>query len=226
MKKQLLCAFLCASMLLTSSITALAAKTEEPTAQIDGFAMVKVVDKKGKPVQGLSVSDSFEYIFTDRNGLSDIDVGAATGLYDGGYSGEVKVDSSEPVSFAVTNTVNGDTKKYNVCLDDLKTTKIVWNKETPAQTIAKKKKKIYFRVVDQNGKAVPDAKIVLPSQQILLPTNTSGKTYYYGEPFEKYSVELHYKDAKGNNQYVTKIVTVRDKHLKHGKMGITFKVKI
>jgi len=81
-------------------------------------------------------------------------------------------------------------------------------------------------VIDQNGKPVTDAQFVLPLQQSLQPTDTNGKTYYYGEPFEKYSVNLFYKDAKGNDQYISKLVTVREKHLKNGKMGITFKVTI
>lgn len=231
MKKQLICALLCASMVLASSIPAFAAKKtkeplEEPAVKPYGpetvyeipYAPLSFVDKKGNPVQGLVFSEPMLTHFTDVNGLNEIDVGAATQSQN--------VDFSKPVTFSAINQVNGESQKYNVLLDDNKTTKLVWDKETPEQSMAKKKEKVLFRVVDQNNKPVTDARFVLPVQQFLQPTNTSGKTYYYGEPFEKYNVELHYTDSKGNDQYLSKIVTIRESHLKNGKMGITFKVKI
>mgnify|MGYP000009466302 FL=1 len=236
MKKQKLCVLLCAAMMLVSSLPAFAANPVleespvEPMGPAETFeipyAPLHFVDKEGNPVQGLVFSELTLNHFTDANGLNEIDVGAATDLYDGGYSGEQKVDFSNPVVFSVTNPVNGEMKKYNVLLDDDKTTKLVWDKETPTQSLEKKKEKVFFRVIDQNGKPVTDAQFVLPLQQSLQPTDTNGKTYYYGEPFEKYSVNLFYKDAKGNDQYISKLVTVREKHLKNGKMGITFKVTI
>ena len=70
------------------------------------------------------------------------------------------------------------------------------------------------------------AQFVLPTLQALAPTDTNGKTWYYGKPFEKQNVTVYYTDSNGNDQYLTKIVTVRDSHLKNGKMGITFKVTI
>lgn len=94
------------------------------------------------------------------------------------------------------------------------------------QKMEKKKEKVKFRVVDQNGKAVPNAQFVLPALQALVPTNASGKTWYYGKAFEAGTVTLYYTDSKGNNQYVTKTVTVRDCHLKNGKMSITFQVNV
>lgn len=239
MKKQLICTLLCMSMLLASSLPAFAAKTTtepleepevKPLVQAETFeipyAPLCFVDKKGNSVQGLVFSEPTLTRFTDINGLNEIDAAAATGLYDGGYTGKEKVDFSKPIAFSVTNSVNDETKKYNVRLDDDKTTKLVWDKETPAQSIAKKKEKVSFRVVDQNGKPVSDAQFVLPSQQFLLPTDVNGRTYYYGEPFEMYNVELHYTDSKGNDQYLTKLVTVRDSHLKNGKLSITFKVTV
>ncbi|MFR8051471.1 MAG: hypothetical protein ACLU86_03620 [Negativibacillus massiliensis] len=94
------------------------------------------------------------------------------------------------------------------------------------QSIAKKKEKVFFCVIDQNGKPVTNAQFVLPTLQALAPTDTNGKTWYYGKPFEKQNVTVYYTDSNGNDQYLTKIVTVRDSHLKNGKMGITFKVTI
>ncbi len=187
MKKQLICTLLCMSMLLASSLPVFAAKTTEPLEEPEVKPLVQAetfetpyaplcfVDKKGNPVQGLVFSEPTLTRFTDINGLNEIDAAAATGLYDGGYTG---------------------------------------------------KEKVSFRVVDQNGKPVSDAQFVLPSQQFLLPTDVNGRTYYYGEPFEMYNVELHYTDSKGNDQYLTKLVTVRDSHLKNGKLSITFKVTV
>lgn len=236
MKKQRLCALLCAAMMLASSLPAFAAKPVleelpvEPTENgvvMEQMVMLQFVDKEGNPVQGLSVSDSNHYIFTDHDGLSDIDVDVATGAAEEGvFAGENKVDFSKTIAFSATNPVTGETKKYNVLLSETKITQLLWDRETPAQSLEKKKEKVFFRVIDQNGKPLTDVRIVLPLQQILLPTNTDGKTYYYGEPFEKYSINLFYKDAKGNDQYTSKLVTVREKHLKNGKMGITFKVTI
>ena len=245
MKKQLFCTFLCVAMLLTSSTQVFAAKTTKKTtkpqqeavleeaavepskdiieAQIP-LATLRFVDKAGKPVQGLSVDYSLTNIFTNSKGISDIDLASATGF--AGFLKDIKIDWSKPVEFSVTNPVNGEAKKYNVRLSKDKTTELVWDQETPAQSIAQKKEKVYFRVVDQNGKAVPDAQFILPPQDFLVPTNTSGKTWYYGEPLTKVTVGVTYKDSKGNDQYVTKRVTVREKHLKKGTVGIKFKVTV
>ncbi len=103
---------------------------------------------------------------------------------------------------------------------------VVESDDPAVQKMAKKQEKVQFFVVDQNGKAVPDAQFVLPALQALVPTNASGKTWYYGKAFEAGTVTLYYTDSKGNNQYVTKTVTIRDKHLKNGKMSITFQVNV
>lgn len=246
MKKQLLCALLCTAMVMASSLPAFAAKTttkkttqtkqeevleEAPVEPSDDlvaapipFATLRFVDKNGKPVQGLSVSHPLTYIFTDNKGIGDLDLAAATNF--AGFLKDIKIDWSKPVAFSATNTVNNETKKYNVRLSKDNVNELVWDKETPAQSVAKKKEKVQFRVIDQNGKAVPNAQFVLPPQDFLLPTNTSGKTWYYGKAFEKYNVGLSYTDSKGNDQYVTKVVTIRDKHLKNGKMSITFQVNV
>ena len=98
MKKQKLCVLLCAAMMLVSSLPAFAANPVleespvEPMGPAETFeipyAPLHFVDKEGNPVQGLVFSELTLNHFTDANGLNEIDVGAATDLYDGGYSGE------------------------------------------------------------------------------------------------------------------------------------------
>ena len=141
-------------------------------------------------------------------------------------SGKQKVDFSKPIAFSAYNPITGEEIKYNAVLHDKYETRLVWDKETPTQSIAKKKEKVEFRVVNQNGKPVKNAQFVLPSQQFLIPTNEDGKTWYYGEPFKMYRVELHYQNSKGEDQAIFRTVTIEKHHLEHGKMHITFKVTV
>ena len=232
MKKQLLCAALCATMVLASSLPAFAAKTlEEPSKESSSdtnsfqipLAPLRFVDKEGNPVLGLGVSSPFSYIFSDTDGLQDLELANATGFTI--YQGE-KIDLSKPIAFSAYNPITGEEIKYNAVLHDKYETRLVWDKETPTQSIAKKKEKVEFRVVDQNGKPVKNAQFVLPSQQFLIPTNEDGKTWYYGEPFKMYRVELHYQNSKGEDQAIFRTVTIEKHHLEHGKMHITFKVTV
>lgn len=233
MKKQLLCAALCATMVLASSLPAFAAKTlEEPagtpskstesTESTESyeipFTTLRFVDKKGNPVSGLTTSEASLSHSTNADGLIEMSVSVA--------SGKQKVDFSKPISFSAYNPVTGEEIKYNTVLHDKYETRLVWDKETPAQSIAKKKEKVEFRVVDQNGKPIKNAQFVLPSQQFLIPTNEDGKTWYYGEPFKMYRVELHYRDSKSEDQSIFRTVTIKEHHLEHGKMHITFKVTV
>ena len=230
MKKQLLCAVLCATMVLASSLPAFAAKTlEEPvgtpsksTESTESyeipFTTLRFVDKKGNPVSGLTTSEISLSHSTNADGLIEMSAAIA--------SGKQKVDFSKPIAFSAYNPITGEEIKYNAVLHDKYETRLVWDKETPAQSIAKKKEKVEFRVVDQNGKPVKNAQFVLPSQQFSIPTNEDGKTWCYGEPFKMYRVELHYQNSKGEDQAIFRTVTIEKHHLEHGKMHITFKVTV
>ena len=99
-------------------------------------------------------------------------------------------------------------------------------KDPAAQQTVQKKEKVFFRAIDQNGNPITDAQFVLPALQTLVPTNSAGKTWYSGKPFEKQTVTLYYSDSYGNRRNTSKIVTIEDSHLQNGKMGITFKVTI
>ena len=91
MKKQKLCALLCAAMMLASSFPAFAAKTtlEEPPveppvqSESDLFAeklltaTIRVIDQKGNPVPGL-VSDSDLVLFPTTDGYGKSQVEFAT----------------------------------------------------------------------------------------------------------------------------------------------------
>ena len=161
---------------------------------------------------------AYTYLYSNADGLTDIDIAVATD--------SDTVDFSKSVPVTVTNPISKEKATYKCRLHSKYETRLVWTKETPEESVTKKQKKVEFRVVDQNGDPVKNVRFVLPPQQMLLPTNQDGKTWYFGEPFEKQWVTYYWQDAQKQEQYDKTLVTIRDWHLENGKMHITYQVNI
>lgn len=214
MKKKIFAFILLAVAVLSLSLTSFA-------AGVDNIAPLRIVDEEGNPVLGLSVENAYTYVYSDADGLTDLDVGVVQGK-----QGTEQADFSKQISFTVTNPISGEKQNYNCLLHNDYETRIVWDKETPEESAAGLREKVEFRVIDQNGDPVKNVRFVLPPQQMLLPTNQDGKTWYFGEPFEKQWVTYYWQDSQKQERYDKALVTIRDWHLENGKMHITFRVEI
>lgn len=120
--------------------------------------------REGNPVLGLSVENAYTYVYSDADGLTDLDVGVVQGK-----QGTEQADFSKQISFTVTNPISGEKQNYNCLLHNDYETRIVWDEETPEESAAGLREKVEFRVVDQNGDPVKNVRFVLPQQQMLLP---------------------------------------------------------
>lgn len=211
MKKKILTFILLAMLVFSFSLSSFATGN-------DNIAPLRIVDEEGNPVLGLSVEGAYTYLYSNADGLTDIDIAVATD--------SDTVDFSKPISVTVTNPISKEKETYKCRLHSNYETRLVWTKETPEESVTKKQEKVEFRVVDQNGDPVKNVRFVLPPQQMLLPTNQDGKTWYFGEPFEKQWVTYYWQDSQKQEQYNKTLVTIRDVHLENGKMHITFRVEI
>ena len=145
MKKQKLCALLCAAMMLASSLPAFAAKTtlEEPPveppvqSESDLFAeklltaTIRVIDQKGNPVPGL-VSDSDLVLFPTTDGYGKSQVEFAT----------VSLPSYKILeqvnTFVLKNPISGESMTCSArSFKEGGEYTFIWKKETPAQSIEK-----------------------------------------------------------------------------------------
>ena len=170
MKKKILTFILLAMLVFSFSLSSFATGN-------DNIAPLRIVDEEGNPVLGLSVEGAYTYLYSNADGLTDIDIAVATD--------SDTVDFSKPISVTVTNPISKEKETYKCRLHSNYETRLVWTKETPEESVTKKQEKVEFRVIDQNGDPVKNVRFVLPPQQMLLPTNQDGKTWYFGEPFEK-----------------------------------------
>lgn len=211
MKKKILTFILLAMLVFSFSLSSFATGN-------DNIAPLRIVDEEGNPVLGLSVEGAYTYLYSNADGLTDIDIAVATD--------SDTVDFSKPVPVTVTNPISKEKATYKCRLHSNYETRLVWTKETPEESVTKKQEKVEFRVIDQNGDPVKNVRFVLPPQQMLLPTNQDGKTWYFGEPFEKQWVTYYWQDSQKQEQYNKTLVTIRDVHLENGKMHITFRVEI
>lgn len=211
MKKKILTFILLAMLVFSFSLSSFATGN-------DNIAPLRIVDEEGNPVLGLSVEGAYTYLYSNADGLTDIDIAVATD--------SDTVDFSKPVPVTVTNPISKEKATYKCRLHSNYETRLVWTKETPEESVTKKQEKVEFRVIDQNGDPVKNVRFVLPQQQMLLPTNQDGKTWYFGEPFEKQWVTYYWQDSQKQERYDKALVTIRDWHLENGKMHITFRVEI
>ena len=211
MKKKILTFILLAMLVFSFSLSSFAIGN-------DNIAPLRIVDEEGNPVLGLSVEGAYTYLYSNADGLTDIDIAVATD--------SDTVDFSKPVPVTVTNPISKEKATYKCRLHSNYETRLVWTKETPEESVTKKQEKVEFRVIDQNGDPVKNVRFVLPQQQMLLPTNQDGKTWYFGEPFEKQWVTYYWQDSQKQERYDKALVTIRDVHLENGKMHITFRVEI
>ena len=211
MKKKILTFILLAMLVFSFSLSSFATGN-------DNIAPLRIVDEEGNPVLGLSVEGAYTYLYSNADGLTDIDIAVATD--------SDTVDFSKPVPVTVTNPISKEKATYKCRLHSNYETRLVWTKETPEESVTKKQEKVEFRVIDQNGDPVKNVRFVLPPQQMLLPTNQDGKTWYFGEPFEKQWVTYYWQDSQKQERYDKALVTIRDVHLENGKMHITFRVEI
>ena len=211
MKKKILTFILLAMLVFSFSLSSFATGN-------DNIAPLRIVDEEGNPVLGLSVEGAYTYLYSNADGLTDIDIAVATD--------SDTVDFSKPVPVTVTNPISKEKATYKCRLHSNYETRLVWTKETPEESVTKKQEKVEFRVIDQNGDPVKNVRFVLPQQQMLLPTNQDGKTWYFGEPFEKQWVTYYWQDSQKQERYDKAFVTIRDVHLENGKMHITFRVEI
>ncbi len=211
MKKKILTFILLAMLVFSFSLSSFATGN-------DNIAPLRIVDEEGNPVLGLSVEGAYTYLYSNADGLTDIDIAVATD--------SDTVDFSKPVPVTVTNPISKEKATYKCRLHSNYETRLVWTKETPEESVTKKQEKVEFRVIDQNGDPVKNVRFVLPQQQMLLPTNQDGKTWYFGEPFEKQWVTYYWQDSQKQERYDKALVTIRDVHLENGKMHITFRVEI
>lgn len=211
MKKKILTFILLAMLVFSFSLSSFATGN-------DNIAPLRIVDEEGNPVLGLSVEGAYTYLYSNADGLTDIDIAVATD--------SDTVDFSKPVPVTVTNPISKEKATYKCRLHSNYETRLVWTKETPEESVTKKQEKVEFRVIDQNGDPVKNVRFVLPQQQMLLPTNQDGKTWDFGEPFEKQWVTYYWQDSQKQERYDKALVTIRDVHLENGKMHITFRVEI
>lgn len=211
MKKKILTFILLAMLVFSFSLSSFATGN-------DNIAPLRIMDEEGNPVLGLSVEGAYTYLYSNADGLTDIDIAVATD--------SDTVDFSKPVPVTVTNPISKEKATYKCRLHSNYETRLVWTKETPEESVTKKQEKVEFRVIDQNGDPVKNVRFVLPQQQMLLPTNQDGKTWYFGEPFEKQWVTYYWQDSQKQERYDKALVTIRDVHLENGKMHITFRVEI
>ena len=211
MKKKILTFILLAMAVFSLSLSSFATGN-------DNIAPLRIVDEEGNPVLGLSVEGAYTYLYSNADGLTDIDIAVATD--------SDTVDFSKPISVTVTNPISKEKETYKCRLHSNYETRLVWTKETPEESVTKKQEKVEFRVIDQNGDPVKNVRFVLPQQQMLLPTNQDGKTWYFGEPFEKQWVTYYWQDSQKQERYDKALVTIRDWHLENGKMHITYQVNV
>ena len=211
MKKKILTFILLAMAVFSLSLSSFATGN-------DNIAPLRIVDEEGNPVLGLSVEGAYTYLYSNADGLTDIDIAVATD--------SDTVDFSKPISVTLTNPISKEKETYKCRLHSNYETRLVWTKETPEESVTKKQEKVEFRVVDQNGDPVKNVRFVLPPQQMLLPTNQDGKTWYFGEPFEKQWVTYYWQDSQKQERYDKALVTIRDWHLENGKMHINYQVNV
>ena len=211
MKKKILTFILLAMLVFSFSLSSFATGN-------DNIAPLRIVDEEGNPVLGLSVEGAYTYLYSNADGLTDIDIAVATD--------SDTVDFSKPISVTVTNPISKEKETYKCRLHSNYETRLVWTKETPEESVTKKQEKVEFRVIDQNGDPVKNVRFVLPPQQMLLPTNQDGKTWYFGKKKKKQWVTYYWQDSQKQEQYDKTLVTIRDWHLENGKMHITFRVEI
>ena len=119
MKKKIFSFILLAAAVLGLSLTSFA-------AGVDNIAPLRIVDEEGNPVLGLLVENAYTYVYSDADGLTDLDVGVVQGK-----QGSEQADFSKPISFTVTNPISGEKQSYNCLLQNDYETRIVWDKETP-----------------------------------------------------------------------------------------------
>lgn len=205
MKKQKLCALLCAAMMLASSLPAFAANPvlEEPPVEApvqsesDLFteklltATIRVIDQKGNPVPGL-VSDSDLVLFPTTDGYGKSQVEFAT----------VSLPSYKLIeqvnTFVLKNPISGESMTCSArSFKEGGEYTFIWKKETPAQSIEKVEDKVTFCAVDQNGNPIKNVEFSFSDQRYILPTNEDGKTYCLHGPLKQYYVNVEYVNKEG-----------------------------
>ena len=72
MNKKIFAFILLAAAVLGLSLTSFA-------AGVDNIASLRIVDEEGNPVLGLSVENAYTYVYSDADGLTDLDVGVVQG---------------------------------------------------------------------------------------------------------------------------------------------------
>ncbi len=99
MKKKIFAFILLAVAVLSLSLTSFA-------AGVDNIAPLRIVDEEGNPVLGLSVENAYTYVYSDADGLTDLDVGVVQGK-----QGTEQADFSKPISFTVLSGTRRRRKK-------------------------------------------------------------------------------------------------------------------
>lgn len=205
MKKQKLCALLCAAMMLAFSLPAFAANPTLEEAPVEApvqsesdlftekllTATIRVIDQKGNPVPGL-VSDSDLVLFPTTDGYGKSQVEFAT----------VSLPSYKILeqvnTFVLKNPISGESMTCSArSFKEGGEYTFIWKKETPAQSIEKVEDKVTFCAVDQNGNPIKNVKFSFSDQRYILPTNEDGKTYCLHGPLKQYYVNVEYINKEG-----------------------------
>lgn len=213
MKKMIsMIAVLSCIMISTSFFVASASNTAEESEvpklseQID--LPIQFVDQNGNPVLGLTVSEPSEPIYSSVDGRL-----------------KMKADPSKLTVFSVCNPISEEDEVYQTSLSS-KEKQLVWEKQTPSQSVEQIKEKIKLCVVDQNEVPVPDAVLSFHNQCTVLPTNKQGETYYFHQPLTKERLFVNYIDNNGYQREKSFYFTVTEEQLTKGNFRFIFRVKM
>lgn len=147
--------------------------TEVPPVKDIGKSYLKFVDKNGNPV-GHLIADYIN--FTDEEGKMVLSSWWINQNYD-------ENNPNEPFDLKVDNDISGESDTFKVWINNTPEAPIelVWEKDSPIETVEKMERKVQFRFVDKNGKPIEGLYCSIEATHTRFPTDKEGKMWYFGE---------------------------------------------